>query len=247
MEDKVYFKSSSAAKICGILSNPSGDKSKLMVVLVHGFNSGKNSSTNLALVERLNKDRVSTFRIDLFAHGDSEGNFEDLTISEAADDVFRAIELLKNMTFTRIGLMGGSFGGLAAVIAASKISDLRFLALKCPVSSYLEFRDYANPGMIDEWKKRGYSYREDKKLKFSFYENAVKNIGYDFAPSIKTPVLIVHGGADTEVPVAQSIRLSKLISGCELKIIPGANHYFKEGNSREEMLNAIVDFIAKYK
>lgn len=245
MEEKLFFKNSKGNKLCGILSNPTGDKTKPIVILVHGFSSGKDSSTNIALVERLNKKSISTFRIDLFAHGESEGSFENLTQSEAVDDVIQAIEFLKSLGFTKIGLEGSSFGGLAAIMAASKSKDTYLLAIKCPVSSYFEFKEYTNKDLIEDWKKNGYSYRENKKLNFTFYEDIKNNIAYDIADKITVPALIVHGDADTEVPVEQSIKLAKLIPSCQLKIIPGAGHRFQEGNAKDEMLNAIVDFIVQ--
>lgn len=243
MEEKLFFNNSKGIKLCGILSNPTGDKTKPIIILVHGFNTRKDSSTNIALVDKLNKKNISTFRIDLFAHGDSEGNFESLTQSEAVDDVMQAIEFLKKLGFSKIGLEGSSFGGLAAIMAASKTKDVYLLALKCPVSSYYEFKDYIDKKLITEWRKTGYSIREGKKLKFTFYEDIKNNIAYDVADKITVPTLIVHGDADAKVPVEQSIKLSKLIPNCQLKIIKGAGHRFQEGNAKEKMLNTIVDFI----
>lgn len=245
MEEKLFYSNSKGNKLCGILSNPSNNKNRPVIILVHGFNSGKNSGSNTALVKELNKNNISYFRIDLFAHGESEGKFEDLTVSEAVDDILQAIKKLQKIGYKRIGLEGSSFGGLAAFIAASKTESLYLLAVKCPVSSYLEFSEYANPGLINEWKKQGYNFRENKKLKYSFYEDVIKNIAYDIAKDIKIPTLIVHGGSDNEVPVSQSIKMSQLIKNCRLHIIPEAGHMFQEGNSKEEMIRTIVDFIIK--
>lgn len=245
MEEKVFYKNSKGNKLCGILSNPTGNKTKPIIILVHGFNSEKNSSTNIALVERLKKNNISTFRIDLFAHGESEGDFENLTQSEAVDDVMLAIDFLKKLGFSKIGLEGSSFGGLAVIMAAAKSKNIYLLATKCPVSSYFEFKEYTNKNLIEDWKKNSYSYRESKKLNFTFYKDIKNNIAYDIADKITVPTLIVHGDADTEVSVEQSIKLSKLIPNCQLKIIPGASHRFQEGNTKEEMLNEISDFILK--
>ncbi|KKP87286.1 MAG: hypothetical protein UR89_C0003G0016 [Candidatus Roizmanbacteria bacterium GW2011_GWA2_35_8] len=243
MENKLFFKNSKGDKLVGILSDPSGKITNPIIILCHGFNSSKNSSTNLALVQELNKNQVSSFRFDIFAHGESGGDFENITVSEAVDDILQAINLLKKLGYQKIGLVGSSFGGLASFIAASLSGDLYLLAVKCPVSSYLEFRNYANPMMIDEWKKRGFTYRENKKLNFSFYEDVSKSVAYDIAKKIKIPTLIVHGGVDSQVPVSQSIKISKLIPNCHLEIVPGADHLFKEGNSRQIMIKSIINFI----
>lgn len=246
MEEKLFFKNSKSNRLCGILSNPSGDKSRPIIIFCHGFNSGKDSNTNTALKINLDKYKIASFRFDFFGHGESEGDFEDLTVSEATDDILKAVELLKNIGFTKIGLMGSSFGGLAAAMAAAKTKGLYLLALKCPVSSYLEFAEYANPMLIDEWRKKGINYRENKKLKFSFYEDVKKNVAYEVAHKINVPVFIVHGDSDADVPIDQSKKLSKLIPNCQLKIIVGASHRFDEGNSRQSMIAALTDFIVKH-
>src|SRR3989338_745125 len=139
MEEKIFFQDSNGNNLCGILSNPTSNKNKPVIILIHGFNSGKDSSTNTTLLERLNKINISSFRIDLFAHGESDGSFENLTQSEAVDDVLQAIKFLKGLGYEKIGLEGSSFGGLASIMAASQSFDICILALKCPVSSYLEF------------------------------------------------------------------------------------------------------------
>lgn len=245
MEKKLFFNNSIGNRLCGILSNPTRDKTKPIIILVHGFNSGKNSSTNIALVEKLNKNKISSFRIDLFAHGESEGDFKNLTQSEAVDDVIQAVKYLKSLGYVKIGLEGSSFGGLATIMAASKSKDIYLIALKCPVSSYFEFKKYTNKKLIENWRKNGYSYRQGKKLNFTFYQDIKNNIAYNIANKIKIPTLIVHGDADNEVPVEQSIKLSKLIPNCQLKIIKTAGHRFQEGNTKEEMINTIIDFIVK--
>src|SRR3989344_989382 len=114
--------------------------------------------------------------------------------------------ILSNPTgYKKIGLFGSSFGGLAAIIAASKTKNIYLLVLKAPVSSYFEFTEYNDPKLVEEeWKEKGYAFREGKKLNFSFYEDIKNNVAYDVASRITVPTIIVHGDADTQVPISQS-------------------------------------------
>lgn len=246
MDDKIFFKNSKGNRLCGFLSNPIGDKSRPIMVLCHGFNSNKNASTLIVLQSILNEKNIATFRFDFFGHGESGGNFEDLTQSESVDDALQAIKFVKGLGYKKIGLFGSSFGGLAVIMAASQTKDIYLLALKAPVSSYFEFTEYKYQKLLDEWKEKGYAFREGKKLNYTFYEDIKNNIAYDVAYKIKAPVLIVHGDSDADVPIEQSKKLSKLISNCQLKIIGGASHRFDEGNSRQLMIAALTDFIVKY-
>ncbi len=56
--------------------------------------------------------------------------------------------------------------------------------------------------------------------------------------AIKAPVLLWQGTADNNVPMAASLRLAKIIPGCELFRIEGAGHYWIFDHV-EEVLSAI--------
>lgn len=197
----------------------------------------------------LNKYEITTFRFDFFGHGESEGNFEEITTSEAIDDILNALELLKDLGYKKIGLVGSSFGGLASLIAASKTEDLQLLALKSPVSDYSDLI-IARQGKkdIEEWKKRGFidftgAGGKKLKLNYSFYADAKRINGYQAARKIKIPVLIVHGHLDETVPTDQSRRTAHLIANCRLEIISGADHRYTKPEDFERMLELISDFI----
>ena len=55
MEEKISFVDNMGNKLSGILSNPTGNKDKPIIILCHGFSSSKNSRTYVALQESLNK------------------------------------------------------------------------------------------------------------------------------------------------------------------------------------------------
>ncbi len=246
MEKKLYFNNSKGDKLSGILTDPSGDKSKPVIILCHGFASSKDSNTCTSIAKKLREKNISTFRFDFYAHGESEGKFADLTVSEAVDDTLRAIEFMKALGFEKIGLFGSSFGGLSSYIVASQSKDLFLLVQKAPVASYKEFLTYNDPGLIAKWKKTGYRTVEGKKLKYAFYEDSLKNNAYKVAEDIRIPTLIIHGNRDQDVPVDQSINITKLIENCALEIVVGADHRFTKKKHFEQMLNSILAFITAH-
>ncbi len=251
MDQKLTFSNSRGDKLIGVLSNPTGDKTKPIVILVHGFNSKKETRSLVQLQEIFDKQDLSSFRFDLYGHGESEGEFENITVSEAVDDILRAIIFLKAEGYTRIGLVGSSFGGLASIIATSQTEGIFALALKAPVSDYEETRrlKIGEEG-IEQWEKEGYAIYEGNgyeklKLNYSFFENAGKNKAYTVAPSIKVPTLIVHGDQDKTVPIKQSIKTMKLLPKGELVTIKGASHSF-EGEYWQQMLETISSFMIRH-
>ena len=50
MKRKIFFQSSKGHKLCGILSDPSGDNRRPLIVLCHGFTTSKDGRTYLGLL-----------------------------------------------------------------------------------------------------------------------------------------------------------------------------------------------------
>lgn len=249
MEQKIFFENSKGNKISGVLSNPTSNKTRPITILVHGHSSNKNTKSFTLLRALLEQKGISTFRIDLSGHGESEGKFEETTVGIASNDILSAIDYLKKQGYKKIGLVGSSFGGIASIIAASKSKDLFVLALKSPVSNYADL--YFWRGMsIEEWKRRGYRDYPWKngmlKLNFIFYEDGQINDGYKAAPNITTPTLIIHGDNDKEVPIEQSVKLSKIIPNSKLVIVKGADHTYTKPEYMKEMSETVANFIFLY-
>ncbi len=247
METKVTFNNSKKDKLIGVFDLVSEDKSLPIFIIAHGFGSNKESSSKRT-ADKLNSNGYNAFRFDFWAHGESDGSFEDITITEAVDDILKAIDYLKSQGYTRIGLVGNSFGGIASIMAASQTNDLYLLILRSPVSHYVEKKKANEPEELAEWKRNGFMIYENAKgvksrLNYGFMEDAENNDGYKVAPNIKVPTLIIHGDKDESVPVEQSKKISKLIPDCRLEIIKNGDHRYTGPGDFEKAMNFIVDFI----
>jgi uncharacterized protein len=246
---KLTFSNSKGDTLVGILSNPTNSKEKPIIILCHGFSSSKERGTYTGMEERLNRHKISTFRFDFYGHGESDGKFEDITISEAVNDILQAMQFLKKQGYKKLGLLGSSFGGQASILAAAQSDALYVLALRAPVSNYLgKLIAKHKPGGVEEWKQQGFIYYNSGKqgeipLKYSFYEDAEKIDGYAEAAKIKIPTIIVHGDKDASVPVEQSKKLATVIPGSKLVILKGANHGFSE--DKEKCLSLLSQFIVE--
>ena len=251
MKQKILFKNSKGTNLCGVLSDPTEDTTKPMIILCHGFSTGKDGRTNVRLEEILNKQKISTFRFDFFGHGESEGKFEEITTSEAVDDVLNAIEFIRESGYERIGLVGSSFGGMASLFAASRSDNLYVLALKSPVSDYKSMSETRRSEQeLEDWKEKGFIELEGpngemRRLNYSFYEDAEKVDAYEAVKKIKVPALIVHGDADETVPIEQSLKTASLIEDCRLEVIEGGDHTYSNPEHFEKLLNLISEFIIK--
>lgn len=247
MEQKVFFSNGKKAKLCGILSNPTDNKSNPIIILAHGFTTTKKSPGIATLSEKLNSLNISTLRFDFYGHGESEGKFEDITVSEGANDVLSAIKFLKKEGYKKIGLMGSSFGGICSIIAASKSPELFVLSLKSPVSDFVKVEEFdLSNESVSEWKKKGkriYNAERNLFLNYSFYEDIQKLNIYKDAKKINVPTLIVHGDKDEIVPIQQSFRLVKEIETSKLVVVKGADHRYSDKKQFDMTIKLISEFI----
>jgi pimeloyl-ACP methyl ester carboxylesterase len=248
MQTKLSFTNSQGVELVGILSDPNKTKDVVMI-LCHGFSSSKGSTTHITLEKLFNEKNIATFRFDFFGHGESKGNFEDITVSEGMDDVLNAIKLLKKQGYKKIGVFGSSYGGMAAFLAAARTKDLFVLCLKCPVSDYFgKLMAQLCYEEVEQWKQNGWttytssSTGKKHKLNYSFFKDPLNDKGYDAAKKITVPTLIIHGDADVTVPLEQSRKLASFIKNAKLIIFPGCGHNF-EGKDFDKSNKEFVQFV----
>ena len=249
-EEKIYFKNKHGEKLCGILTVPADTSKKhSLVILCNGFSSSKESRTYLFLSKQLFKYQILSLRFDFYGHGESDGRFEDITITEGYEDILSAIDYVRNLGYVnKIALFGTSFGGVCSVLAASKSKNLAALGLKAPALEMAKSRKM-RLGLegIEEWKEKGFVEHQNHegrkfRLNYSFYEDASGIDAYEAAKNIHIPTLMVHGDKDDNVPIIQSEKLTKSIKNSVLEEIKGANHFFDKKEHYDQANELFLKF-----
>lgn len=252
MEEALTFQDQHGHRVAGILTVPKA-KTDRVVLLCHGFLSSKNSTTNKTLTRSLTEQGIATFRFDFFGQGESDGPFENITVTIALGQALAALDLLSARDYTRIGLVGSSFGGLIAILAAAKKPDLACLGLKCPVADFAEVLrlEFGEAGMA-RWKTHHEipdvtGGPKPVRLRYALYENCLEYDGYKAAATIKIPTLIVQGEKDELVPLHQSSRFMEVLQGKrQLEILRGADHGFTKGEDFKKMTTLLNDWMVKH-
>ncbi|MBI3032340.1 alpha/beta fold hydrolase [Candidatus Woesearchaeota archaeon] len=250
MSDKVYFDTKSGHRLVGILDVPQKHTGKA-VILCHGFSSSKEGEKYQVLASRFVKQGIAALRFDFFGHGESDGHFSRVTLTQAVDDVLSAVDFLEKLGFVDIGAVGVSFGGKAIFVAAGKSRRIKVLTLVAPAidGKTLQKLKYGEKG-IRKWKEEGKIKYDGKcgkqDLYYTFYED-LKHFNYvGIARHVKIPTLIIHGDEDTIVPVSHSQKLFKELDGFkQLEVIIGCNHFFERGSDREQLYDLTVNWIKK--
>ena len=249
MDELLAFQDAKGRRVSAVFSGPS-PPAQGVVVLCHGFLSSKNSTTNKALTRMLNEAGIATFRFDFFGQGESEGLFEDITVSLAVEQADAAVALVRSRGYVRIGLAGSSFGGLVAILTTAQRQDIACLALKCPVVDFAEeLRLEFGPDELAQWQSTntipnlmGGAGRV--RLNYGMYEDCVRHVAYEPASRIVAPTLIVQGARDELVPLHQSQRLLSALQGPKrLDLLPEADHQFTRGEDFRTMTAAMTEWL----
>jgi len=249
MKQRFIFQNENQQKLVGILSEPV-TKQHRIVIMVHGYASSKDSQTHMLLADMLYDQGINSLRFDLDGCGESDGKFEDQTISSMITDVSAAIVAMTKRGYTHIELFGSSAGGLAAMATALKHPEIKRLGLLAPVSDYPTklLEKYGKSG-IQEWRLEGFHHhitdrKKKVKVNYTFYEDCKQYIMYDQVKRIIAPVLIVHGTKDDAVKLENSKKLIEGFRDGHLIIVEGADHKLAIKGDNKDSLKLFVDWFS---
>lgn len=144
----------------------------------------------------------------------------------------------------KVGCCGASYGGFMTQYLQTQ-TDIFAAAI-----SHAGISDHTSYWGEGYW---GYSYSEVSmahKYPWSDSDLYVSHSPLYNADKINTPILFLHGDADTNVPVGESIQmftaLKLLGKETAMVAVKGENHHILDFGKREEWLNTMFAWFAKY-
>ena len=222
-------------KLDATIDMPQGKTGKCpLVIIIHGFTGNKEEEHLTAVSHMLNGIGLATLRVDMYGHGQSEGQFRDHTLFKWMNNAMAVIDYALTLDFvTDLYLCGHSQGGLTVILAAAlKHDKIKGLI---PMSPATMIPDCARKGDLlgikfdpDNLPDEVPTYDEEKNLTLrSNYVRVAQTIHVEEAiDRYKGPVLLVHGDADETVPVQCSVDAAKRYNNAELVVIPGDDHCY---------------------
>lgn len=223
------------------------EKYPLVILATGDGPSGSNGLTWKNIVPMLLKKGIGAFLFDFAGLGNSDGERRNLTLPIGVSNFSAVINQVRKHVGhnpEKIGLIGASFGGNIALLVTSEYPEIKAVGLKSPCSYLPEafLSEYGEEEM-ERWARLGYT--DKAGFNYTAVEEALKISTYLHAEKITVPVCIVHGTADSAVPIRQSRDLVRLIKNSELIPIEGADHWYANGDEWEQMANHLVDFMEK--
>ena len=219
------------------------------VIIVHGYNDCRQRAAILTPAAMLHNNGFNVLAIDLRGHGESAEGARMAAGTEEYRDVLGAWDWLlteKGFLPERIGLMGFSLGGATVTIAAAQ--EPRVAAV---------WEDSAFADFLDILKLE----LQDSGIPSFFAPGAAfvgRLISGDDITAIRPvdavtkfegrPYYIVHGDADTRIPVSQATRLAETINanGGVVKpwILPGTAHIEAVFDAPDEYERRLIEFFS---
>jgi pimeloyl-ACP methyl ester carboxylesterase len=248
-EEKITIKKSNGQRLVGIVYT-NGIKvgnTNLLVIFCHGYRSTKENRKVRPLAQSLVSNKISLFAFDFSGRGESDGKFEDTTITQYLNDLKSVVDYFSK-TDKQIGVIGSSLGGLVVLNEVVKDKIIKAMVLWSPESYFASRKkgDYSSES-ITQWKEKGHIFTHSQRfgqmrINYQFYEDGLRYQDYSTYEHIKIPALIIHGTKDESVSVTCSEELAKHIKNSRLVKLDGAEHDYP----RKEDLDRVIIETTKF-
>lgn len=221
-----------------------------MVIFCHGFSGTKDGPMFELIADTLQAHGIASIRFDFNGHGESEGEFKDMTVPNEIEDAKKVVEYVRDMRYvSSLAIVGHSQGGVVAAMTAGQLSEelgkpaFKAVALMAPAAVLREDAirgntmgkqyDPFDPGeYVELWG--------GLKLGGQYIRTAFSLPIYETAAKYQGPALIIHGNADRVVPYTYGERFHEIWPKSELVI----QEYFDHGFSQN--IYRTTDIVSDY-
>jgi dipeptidyl aminopeptidase/acylaminoacyl peptidase len=146
----------------------------------------------------------------------------------------------------RVCIMGGSYGGYAAMWAAVRNPDI----YRCAIS----LAGVSDVNAMLRFDKNLFAsdrYDRDRRERIRTGDQDMDSVSaLPHAAEIRIPILIAHGKKDHRVPVSQSIRLHEALDKAgkpnEFVLYPDEDHGFSKSEDSVDFLKRVEAFLVRY-
>ncbi len=213
---------------------------KKIVVMLHGFTGNKTESKSMfkKLSETYEKHGYDSIRVDYLGHGESDGQFCEMTLSSLISQGEEIIKYVENLGYESIILQGFSMGGLIALHLLRENIDKAILISPAVdfymnISNKFKARLLTNGNLDMGGYELGYKFKE-----------SLKDIDLlKYADSYSNDALFIVGKNDQAVNYREVIRISKKYKKNSLHIFENCDHLYSSLVLYKKLEKIIIDFL----
>lgn len=219
-----------------------------LVILMHGLMMRKEFVLLKKMAEKLQMIGIATIRFDFNGHGQSQGEFQDMTVPTEIEDARKVYHYASSLDFvSNVSFMGHSQGGVVASMLAGQLeaNNIKCLVLMAPAAV---FKDQAIEGntlgtKFDPKNIPDFVTAYGRKIGRMYLKTAQVLPIFEIAAHYTGPVCIIQGKKDDLVPYHYSEKYSRIYQNSELHLLDNEVHLF--GYDMDLAINIAVGFFDK--
>jgi len=198
------------------------------LLFLPGYASDMEGTKALALDGFAERRGLAMLRLDYSGTGSSAGSFENGTLAMWLEEVLAAIDLLTEGPVVVIGSsMGGWIALHLALLRADRVTALVGIA--------------AAPDFTD-WGFANADAAENAGIASGFWESGQRLLLLDKDIEIDCPVRLIHGEADSEVPLEIAFLLMRALRSADVQLLTlkGGGHRLSEPHEIDAILRTVA-------
>lgn len=239
-------------KLSATLQIPDNQSNYPLVIICHGFTGHKDNPLLKSLSDELENRGIASIRFDFNGHGNSEGDFQAMTVLNEIEDAKKVYEYASTLPNVRnISIAGHSQGGVVASMIAGQLGSkkIKSIVLMAPaavlrddaIRGKLMGKSYnaANPPDYVEISTKHGKYKVGRNYILTAQTLPI----YETAEKFTGTALMIHGTGDIIVPYTCSLSYKKIYKHGEIILLDGVDHSFTGNQKHTAKLAA--DFFAQ--
>lgn len=213
-----------------------------VAIICHGWAAHRFFPEFLLYAAReMSKKGINVIRFDFRGTGESQGKWEDQTITSMLEDLYAIINFaIEKFDNDKICLIGHSQGAYVAFLKAAR--DKR---VKCLVSWMGRMWDFEDLDFeMKEFERKGYIYTTfGIIISGKYIKDSLKYRLKEEVKNIKIPSLFIYGEKDGWVYPSSCLEIfNKLQAKKKLIILKDLDHHFN-GNDSKKLLKETIKWI----
>ncbi len=219
----------------GDLLKPDREKCPVAIIF-HGLmsNRGRDGSGMFSrIADALVEKGIAAVKFDFDGHGESDGDFEDMTVYSELLDAAKIMKYVRELDFAEdIYIVGHSQGALVGGMIAGYYREyVKKLVMLAPAATIVDdaLKGSCFGAMYDTYNTPEHMKMRnvdgDEFLLGEFYLRTARTLPvYETTSMFKGETLIIHGTDDQAVGVIGSKRYAEYMENVKLELIEGEQH-----------------------
>lgn len=205
---KTEFRSAAGETLAAALELPA--RPHAFALFAHCFSCSKDIKAAREIARALRAEGFAVMRFDFTGLGASEGDFANTNFSSNVDDLVAAADYLRDTYEAPSILIGHSLGGAAAIVAASRIPEVKGVAtIAAPAEADHVAMQIGESR--DEIEKKGSATVKlagrPFTIKKQFLDDLANQDVLKAAASLKKPLLVMHAPLDETVGIDNATKI----------------------------------------